>query len=260
MLSAERRRLILKQIETEGSAQINQLAERFGVSAMTIRRDLDVLEAERRIVRTRGGAMLREDPRREFPHRWKDERNRPAKEAIARRAVALIGSGQSVILDAGSTNLRLARQMTSLQDVMLITNDLKIALELGDVESLHVVLTGGQLKPKVYSLEGHHGVAMLSGFNVDTAFIGCDAFDLERGAMTNSMTKITMKQAMMKSARRRVLLADSSKFEQRALLSFADLTDFHTIITDDGIPPESAEACQKAGIEVIIAPKEESAT
>jgi DeoR/GlpR family transcriptional regulator of sugar metabolism len=258
MLSAERRRLILKQIETEGSAQINQLAERFGVSTMTIRRDLDVLEAERKIVRTRGGAMLREDPRREFPLQWKDEQNQPAKEAIARRAVQLIGSGQSVILDAGSTNLRLAREMVSLRDVVLITNDLKIAWELGDVEGIHVVLTGGQLKPQVYSLEGHYGVTMLSGVHVDTAFIGCDAFDLERGAMTNSMTKISMKQTMMKSARRRVLLADSSKFEQRALCSFAELNSFHTIVTDDGIPPECVEACQQAGIELIIALKEGS--
>src|SRR5690606_1825619 len=257
MLSAERRRLILQQIEREGSAQINQLAERFGVSAMTIRRDLDVLEAERKILRTRGGAILREDPRREFPHRWKDEQNQPAKEAIARRAIHLIGSGHSVILDAGSTNLRLARLMTSLHDVVLITNDLKIAWELGDVEGIQMVVTGGRLKPKVYSLEGHYGVSMLSGIHVDTAFIGCDAFDLERGAMTNSMTKISMKQTMMRSARRRVLLADSSKYEQRALCSFADLSAFHTLVTDDGIPPECIEGCQQAGIELIIASKGE---
>lgn len=257
MLSAERRRLILKQIEREGSAQINQLAQQFGVSHMTIRRDLDVLEAERKIFRTRGGAILREDPRREFPHQWKDEQNQPAKEAIARQAIDLIGSGQSILLDAGSTNLRLARLMTSLHDIVLITNDLKIACELGDMEEIEVVLTGGQLKPKVYSLEGHHGVTMLSGIHVDTGFIGCDAFDLERGAMTNSITKVTMKQAMMKCAKRRVLVADSSKYEQQALCSFADLNAFHTLITDDGIPPECIEACQQAGIEIIIASREE---
>jgi DeoR/GlpR family transcriptional regulator of sugar metabolism len=253
MLSAERRRQILLEIEQKGSVQINQLAEQFQVSPMTIRRDLDYLEAEHQIVRTHGGAMLLQERVQEFPHKIKFERHVEAKRAIAREAVKFIGQGQSVIIDAGSTNFFLAQQLVHVKDVLLITNDVKIALELGDEEDLRILLTGGLMKQKVYSLEGHYGESVLQSLHADTAFIGCDAFDLEAGAMTGSLTKVTMKQAMLRSAERKILIADASKWRQRALSTFARLEEFHVIITDDRIPEEFVEACQERGIEVITA-------
>jgi DeoR/GlpR family transcriptional regulator of sugar metabolism len=257
MLSAERRRQIMCEIEQRGSVKINQLSEQFGVSAMTIRRDLDYLESEHKIVRTHGGAMLLHDKVQEYPHKIKFERNVEAKKAIAMQAVKLIGQGQSVIIDAGTTNFYLAKQLVHVKDVLLITNDVKIALELGDEEDLRILLTGGLLKQKVYSLEGHSGVSMLASLHADTAFIGCDAFDLEWGAMTSSLTKVTMKQAMLRSAQRKVLIADSSKFQQRALSTFASLEEFHVLITDHRIPNDFVETCQERGIEVIVAISEE---
>lgn len=253
MLSAERRKKILQKIEQAGVVEINRLAEEFGVSTMTIRRDLDYLEAEQKIIRTYGGAMLRQDNLREYPFGWKDERHVAEKEAIARMAVTLIGEGQSVILDAGSTTLRLARELIRFQDLLLVTNDIKIASEMVDVPGIRVLLTGGELKPQIYSLEGHFSVSMLSRLQVDTAFIGCDAFDAERGAMSNSLSKVAIKQAMLNCARRRILLADASKCGQRALATFADWDQFHAIVTDDHLPMEFQEQCQQWGIEVLIA-------
>lgn len=243
----------MQALEQNGSVEINQLAEQFQVSAMTIRRDLDYLEAEHKIVRTYGGAMLLKDPVREYPHRVKFSRHADAKVAIAEEAMKLVGRGQSVLLDAGSTNFYLAKRLAQVEDVLVITNDVKIALELGDEEHLTILLTGGWMKPKVYSLEGHYGESMLANLHADTAFIGCDAFDLERGAMTNSLTKVTMKQAMMRSAQRKVLVADSSKVQQRALSTFAPLEDFHVLVTDSRIPADFVAACEERGIEVRVA-------
>jgi DeoR/GlpR family transcriptional regulator of sugar metabolism len=251
MLSAERRRKIVSKIAKEGIVEINELANQFGVSAMTIRRDLDFLEAENKIVRTHGGAIIGEGLSGEFSHKWKDEQNITAKESIARIAASMVHPGYSVILDAGSTNLRIARELVHLEDIFLVTNDVKIAVELGDEEGIQVFLTGGQLKRSVFSLEGHVAESVLSNVHVDLAFIGCDAFDLSRGAMSNSFAKIKLKQVMLKNAQRRVLVADSSKFDQRALFTFAELELFHTIITDENIPVEFIDVCRQQGIEVI---------
>ncbi|SFJ88867.1 DeoR/GlpR family DNA-binding transcription regulator [Thermoflavimicrobium dichotomicum] len=253
MLSAERRRKIMEKIEEQGTVSINQLAEEFGVSAMTIRRDLDGLEKENKIVRTHGGAIARKEDPWELSHKWKDEQNAPVKEKIASVAIQMIQPGHRLILDAGSTNLRLARWMTDLKDIYVVTNDLKIALEFADVSGIKVLLTGGQLKPSVYSLDGFHAESVIENIHVDLAFIGCDAFDWEQGAMSNSLSKIKLKQTMLKSAEKRILIADASKFGKRAFSTFAPLDQFDVILTDDRIPSEFVEKCQQQGIQVICA-------
>ncbi|PTX64682.1 DeoR family transcriptional regulator [Melghirimyces profundicolus] len=253
MLSAERRRLIQQKLELEGNVKISELASEFNVSAMTIRRDLDQLEREMDLQRTHGGAILSPSHMREFPLKEKATRNAAAKRAIAETALSLVSSGESLIVDAGSTNHAFAQGLKRVHDLLLVTNDVKIALELVDEEGIRVILTGGELKPQVYSLEGPFGEFMLSELNVDIAFIGCDAFDWERGAQTNSLPKIKIKKAMMEQASRRVLMADASKLQQRALARFAGLKDFEVIVTDDRIPEEFREACIDSGVQLLTA-------
>lgn len=253
MLAAERRRRIVQMVQDQGSVQIAQVADGLNVSAMTVRRDLDCLAAEHAIVRTHGGAVLRGDDIREFPLKMKQGLHSDAKAAIAREATKLIGAGQSVIIDAGSTNLRMASALKDFRDLLVITNDVKVAMELGESEGVELLLVGGHLKRGVYSLEGHYSESFLSGLYVDTAFIGCDAFSLQRGVMTNSLTKVSLKKVMLSSSQRRVLMADSSKVERWGTASFADLETFHVLVTDDRISSEFVEACQNLGIEVVVA-------
>lgn len=253
MLSAERRRLIQQKLEREGVVKISDLTGELGVSAMTIRRDLDQLEQEMAIRRIHGGAMLNPSRLRESPLREKEIRNGQAKEAMARAALPLLRSGESIILDAGSTLLTFARELKQMQDLLLVTNDIKIAVELGDEEGIRVILTGGELKPHVYSLEGYFGETMLKDLQVDTAFVGCDGFSREGGIQTNSLPKVKMKQAMLKRAGRRVLMADASKLNQPGLVRFASLEEFQVIVTDDRIPDDFREVCEELKIQLIVA-------
>lgn len=256
MLSVERRRLIQQKLELEGNVKIRELASEFRVSAMTIRRDLDQLEQEMDMERTHGGAILGANHMREFPLKEKATRNADAKRAIAETACSLISPGDSIIVDAGSTNHFFAQRLKGIHDLLLVTNDVKISLELGDEEGIRVILTGGELKSQVYSLEGHFGELILGELNVNTAFIGCDAFDWEQGVQTNSLPKVKMKQAMMKRASHRVLMADADKVNQRALARFAELLDFNVIVTDDRISDEFREACEDVSVQLLIANRE----
>ncbi|QKG84631.1 DeoR/GlpR transcriptional regulator [Kroppenstedtia pulmonis] len=257
MISAERRRLIHQKLEMEGIVKISDLAEEFGVSAMTIRRDLDQMEQETGIQRTHGGAILTHSPLRESPLMEKVIRNDKAKQAMSKKAFSLLNPGESIILDAGSTNLTFAKELKRLNDLLLVTNDIKIALELGDEESIRVILTGGELKPHVYSLEGFFGESMLQDLHVDTAFLGCDGFGEIGGVQTNSLPKVKMKQAMLERAHRRILMADASKMNQRGLVRFAALEQFHVIVTDDRITDEFREMCRDLNIDLVVAERDE---
>lgn len=253
MLSAERRRWIQQKLEREGVVKIGDLTGELGVSAMTIRRDLDQLEQEMAIQRTHGGAMLNSTRLRESPLREKEIRNGQAKRAIARAAKSLLSSGESIILDAGSTHLTFARELKQMKDLLLVTNDIKIAVELGDEEGIRVILTGGELKTHVYSLEGYFGETMLQDLQVDIAFVGCDGFSLEGGTQTHSLPKVKMKQTMLQRASRRVLMADASKLNQPGLVRFASLEEFQVIVTDDRIPDDFREVCEELKIQLIVA-------
>ena len=130
---------------------------------------------------------------------------------MARAALSLLSSGESIILDAGSTLLTFARELKRMQDLLLATNDIKIAVELGDEEGIRVILTGGELKPHVYSLEEYSGETMLKDLQVDTAFVGCDGFSPEnkRRNSNQQFTQGEDETGYAQRAGRRALMADA---------------------------------------------------
>ncbi|QIA27798.1 DeoR/GlpR transcriptional regulator [Thermaerobacter sp. PB12/4term] len=258
MLAEERRRQVLQWLEAEGRLEVSEVARRLAVSPMTVRRDLERLEADGLLVRTHGGALpVGAVTPRELPYASKRARQVEAKRKIGRAAAALIRPGETVILDAGSTTLEIARHLPPRITLKVVTNDLLIARELADREGIDVYVTGGQVRRGVYSLQGPETEAYLRATHVDRAFVGADGIDVVYGVSTTNRQKVPVKQAMLAAAERSYVVADHSKLGRRAFARFAGIDQIGTLICDDQAQASCAmqlEALAEAGVEVVLAP------
>jgi DeoR/GlpR family transcriptional regulator of sugar metabolism len=178
-------------LQNQGNIGVSELASRFGVSPMTIRRDLEYLEARQLASRTHGGALLAGDMASEWPHRFKTHAHSVEKQRLAVVATSVVRPGSTIILDAGSTTLEIGRRLKEIKPLTVVTNDIIIARELADEDGITVICTGGEVRRDVYSLDGPFTEWLLQQMHVDLAFIGCDGFDQSSGAMTKTQTKIT---------------------------------------------------------------------
>ncbi len=243
---------ILSWLEQHGQVQVRDLVEEFGVSEMTIRRDLEQLAAEGRLLRTYGGARPLGPSIRELPYAAKAVERTEEKERIARRAADLVSDGDLILLDAGSTTAALARCLRGRRNLTVVTVDLKIALELCDEPGIRVMVTGGVAQPEGYNLYGPFAEQMLRGLTVDLAFLGASAIDSEHGLTTPNLDKVQLKQAMLRAARRSVVLVDAAKVGLRANYQIAPLQAISHIITDTGLPVELARVIRKEGVELDL--------
>ncbi|WP_026907841.1 DeoR/GlpR family DNA-binding transcription regulator [Paucisalibacillus globulus] len=234
MQPSERRKWLLKKIQVNGKVEIDQLSEELDVSAMTIRRDLDQLEEEGKVIRVHGGAVGANSLTKETPFLTKEGRNIEQKRMIAQKALSLIQDGQTILLDSGTTTIELARLLKTKNHLTVITNDIKIAAELVD-SKLKVIVTGGELQNDVGALFGPQAHHFLNQIHVDLFFLGAHAIDLEAGITSPTFEKSLIKQLMIKAAARTWLLADSSKLNQKAFSKVCDLNELKGFITDDGM-------------------------
>ncbi|HYF78746.1 MAG TPA: DeoR/GlpR family DNA-binding transcription regulator [Symbiobacteriaceae bacterium] len=248
MNTSVRRHKIMDYIKRDGQVQVRDLVEQFGVSEMTVRRDLEHLADEGLVVRTYGGAVTAPALTREQPYAAKAAERTSEKERIARRAATLIRNGDVVLLDAGSTTAALARCLHGYRDLTVVTVDLKIALELSDEPGIRVLVTGGTAQPEGYNLYGPLAEQTLRSLTVDLAFLGTSSVDIGQGVTTPTLDKVPLKQSMLRATRRSVLLADSNKFGRRSSFQICRLEALHHIITDDGLPADTARAIQKEGV------------
>lgn len=247
-----RRERILNWLEEHGQVQVRDLVEQFGVSEMTVRRDLEQLAAEGCLVRTYGGARPLGQTIREQPYAAKAVEHTGEKERIARRAAELVSDGDVILLDAGSTTAALARSLRGRKNLTVVTVDLKIALELCDEPDIRVLVTGGTAQPEGYNLYGPLAEQMLRGLTVDLAFIGASAIDPEQGLTTPNLDKVQLKQAMLRAARRSVVLVDAAKVGLRDEFQIAPLKAISQLITDTGLPDELARVIRKEGVDLDL--------
>lgn len=224
-----------------------EVARRFGVSTMTVRRDLQRLEQHGLIIRTHGGAVSKE-VHAELPYRMKVAANIREKRCIAREAVADVRPGDRIVLDAGTTTFEVARLLKALERLTIITNDLLIAQELSACKHLEVYFAGGLIQPHLNCAIGSVTADFLSSLHVDWAFIGGSHIDIDTGVSTPLLDKARVKQAMMKAAVRAVLVADSSKFGRRSFAQVASLNEFYRVITDDALAPDQQEALRRRDV------------
>jgi len=255
MIAAQRRAMILEQLRRDGAASITALSNSIEASPSTIRRDLDFLTRDGYIVRSHGGALLNEPQRTTFEPAREIGAHvaRSAKVAIGTRAAALIQPGQSVIFDSSSTVLEAARVIVE-RDVPLTacTNDLATATVLARSDRLQLVVLGGTTRRGSLTLIGDPGLGFLERLHADVAFIGIHSLFGGRLSET-SIDLAAMKQRMIASARRAIVLADSSKFSHPAFCDVCLAGEVHAIVTDEGIGPRDREQLAEAGVELIIA-------
>ncbi len=257
-LPAEVRQQLTHQLlEQKGFVRVRELSERFGISTVTARNDLQVLEERRLAHRVHGGAMPLSAPRGERPFEEVVTQHAQQKAAIARTAAALVSSGESILVDVGTTTAAFAHELvarTDLVDLTVITNGIKIALDLeAAYPRLSIVVTGGTLRPKQHSLVDPLAAVMLQQLNVDTLFLGCNGVDAEAGITNINLPEAAIKRTMIAAANRCVVLADSSKLGVRALAQVCDLTDIDVVVTDGAADPAQLAAIRSQGVDVIIA-------
>lgn len=248
MLPAQRRQEILRAIRS-GRTQVGVLAEEFGVSDMTVRRDLRSLEREGKLTRVHGGAVgvTQERPFAEIAVERFEQ-----KDAIGAAAAALIEDGQTVILDVGTTTLQLARHLHE-RELTVITSNLAIYEELLPEDSIELVLLGGVVRRNYRSLVGMIAEDALRQLRADVTFLGVSGIEPDLSIVDTTMVEVPIKRAMMAAAGRTVLLADAAKFEMRGVVRVCGADELDVLVTDDAIPKRTKTDLERSGVEVVLA-------
>ena len=258
---AERLRAVHDLLGESGSVEIGDIVSRLGVSVATARRDLDALATEQLLTRTRGGASAR-SVAYDLPLRYKREHNAAQKQAIARAASALVPVGAVVGLTGGTTSTGVAAALAVRTDIAqrapqhgltIVTNAVNIAAELAVRPQIRTVVTGGVVQSRSYELVGPYSDEVLGQITMDLAFIGVNGVDPAFGVTVHDEREAAVNALIARRAERAILVADSSKIGRRAFATVGLLSDFTTLITDDGITQGDRAAFESAGIEVVVA-------
>lgn len=255
MLAEQRRAIILETLAQSGqSVLVTELSRLFQVSTMTIRRDLDLLEAAGQVRRVHGGAVAalpREDTGQPFVKR-SAERG-PQKQAIGQLAASLVQDGDRILVDAGTTTLAMAERLGCLKRLTVITHALPVALALCASENVSTLVLGGILKQKEQCAVGPMVAQALERFSVDKVFLSAAGFETEKGLSDPDLMEAEVKQAMIGAARQVILLADSRKWGQVHLVQIAPWSQIHTLVSDSGLPLPARQALTDLGVQVLIA-------
>lgn len=253
MYAAERQRHLVERARTSGRVEVRAAAADLGVTPETIRRDLSELERQGLLRRVHGGAMPVERLGFEPALATRAASSIDEKLRIAKAALAEVPSGGSILLDAGTTTARLADLLPVDQELTVVTNAVPIALALSARPNLTLLLVGGRVRGKTQATVGPWSLDVLRTTYVDVAFVGTNGFSVVRGLTTPDPAEAATKRAMVAAGRRAVALADSKKLDQDCFAQFADLAVIDTLITDDGLSPEAADALAAAGPRVLRA-------
>jgi len=251
-------------VDERGFVRVSELRSAFGISGVTARADLDALERQGGLRRVHGGAVPAQSPgdsagfRAEREHSFEEtlEASVIPKQQIAEIAAGLVQSGQSVILDVGTTTHAIARALAArndLHDVVIITNGLSIALELEQtIPRFTVIVTGGSLRPLQHSLVEPLAGMVLSQIHADLVFIGCNGVDVAGGVTNINLPEAGVKALMLAAAERVIVVADHSKLGRVHLGGVGPLSAFHTLITDAAADPAALESLREAGLNVLL--------
>jgi len=253
LLVDERRRRICDLLREHGRVTVNDLAERFATSEVTIRHDLAALETAGALDRTRGGALSRRE-NDDLPIRVKQTLRHAEKVRIARAAAALIRDGETIILDSGTTTAELARQIRTLnvRSINVITNALNIAMLLSDVPTVRLIMLGGILRQESHSLAGHMAEKALDNLQADRLFLGADGLDPEIGLMTPHLPEAQLNARMIEISRQVVTVADASKLMRRNVCVIAKVDQLDLLITDASAQPDVVAELRRRGVEVQL--------
>jgi DeoR family transcriptional regulator of aga operon len=255
--SAQRRQQILGLVNERGDTLVSELKELFGVSEVTLRSDLAALASRGLVVRTHGGAASPAGGLKalELTFATRDHSHVELKARIGSAAAELIQNGQSVVLDASTTGLQLARALRRqppLEDVTVITNGVHTALELLNMPGVNTILTGGQLRATAVSLTGALAADLLGRVHASLGFFGAKGLTISQGLTDVNLQEVEMKASMVAVCERVVAIVDHTKLGEVGLATFVPLNGLGLVITDDGADPGIVADLERAGVEVRL--------
>lgn len=253
MFPEERQRRILELVRSGAVVKVADLSAEFGVSESSIRRDLRDLERSGLLERTHGGALAADGTLNEPTFAEKTTLSLTEKAAIAAVAASLVHDGDSIILDAGTTTLEIARLLRQRRNLTVVTNAIPIAAELADIPSIELVVIGGAVKGNTLAMVGPLAERALLDLNVDRVFLGTNGIDLERGLTTPTPAEAAVKQCMIKAAREVVVVADHTKLGKVAFATIGPLCTAHILVSDRGLSPQVVADLRAMGLEVLLA-------
>lgn len=252
MLAIERRNLILEKLSKEGKVLVSDLSREFGVAEETVRRDLEKLSGERLLTKTYGGAVASHNLNADLPYNIRKSSNIELKRNIAKKIARMIPDGCFLMLDASSTAVYIAREITDRKNITLITNSVEILFYLNSKTSgWNVLSTGGTLKEGALSLVGSSAERMIEGFHVDIAVCSAKGIDIEKGVTDSNEKDAQIKKAIFGAADRRVLAVDSTKFDKISFVKVCGFSDIDTVVTDAKPGDIWTERMAQYGVELI---------
>lgn len=257
----ERQYKIGRIVEEHGRARVNELASQFGVSAVTIRKDLVRLEQEGRLVRTHGGAVAIGVARPEGAFEMRERLQRDEKASIAAAAVDLVHDGEAIALDASTTALYVARELKSRGGwslLTVVTNGLRIASELAGYSGISVLLLGGWVRHEAFSLVGGLGDGVFRRINIQKAIVGAAGFTIGAGLTDATEEEAQIKRAMVGAAHEVIAVIDHTKWGRASFATFCRADRITRVLTDVAARPELVAEARAAGVDVWLVPSRAS--
>lgn len=253
MFAEERRSLLLQMLNEKRSISVVDAATQFEVTEETIRRDLKLMESGGLLLRTHGGAILPDDSRIEPSLEVRQGINSDGKDRIGKRAAELVKEGDTIILDASTSALSVAKAIRGMKNITVITNAVKVILELSGNPDIVLISTGGILRRKSMSYVGRAAENTLSSFQADRTFMSCKGFTPQRGFTDSSEQESDIRKQMIHRSQQVVYLCDHTKMERVGFVSTATLADVDMLITDKPLQSSWEKEIEASGMKLVVA-------
>lgn len=249
---AKRHKYILDELRIHGYVKVSELSESLEVSEVTIRKDLKQLEDKKLLYRNHGGASSLSSIISDKHIDVKEKMQSEEKAKIAQKAVSLIEPNDKIMIASGTTLLAFANELSTSENITVITSSVKVSLALCYNPSIEVIQLGGTMRKNSVSIIGHYAENILKSLSCDKLFLGVDGIDLDYGLTTSDTNEARINQQMIEASQRTIILTDSSKFSKRGFCKICDINQIHHIITDKGAPSHIIDMIRERGIEVTL--------
>ena len=251
--AAERRKYSFEVLSERGHVSVAELSSHLGVSEVTIRKDLQYLEERNLLMRTHGGAMRLDYLVAEQTLEEKGQKYQEQKARIGRAAAELVEDGDTLILDAGTTVLQVARHLRGKRNLTVLTSSITVAAEMMRIPDADLIMLGGLVRASSAAVVGHYAEQMVRDHSFRKLFLAVDGFDVERGLTTTHTMEAHLNRIMIESAMQTVAVLDSSKFGRRGLCSICGVESVDVVVTDDQIPDNFRRQLEERDVHVVIA-------
>ena len=253
MTLSERHKAILESLRNSGSVDVGVLSQQLKVSAVTIRKDLDMLEEKKLLYRTHGGAIIADPYIATRKVSEKEKLHPELKRRIGQRAIELLSPQDALIIASGTTVQAFARCIPNMK-MTVITSAMNVVMELLDKPDIEIIQLGGIIRHSSASVVSEYAIRMLDNIACNKLFLGVDGIDPEYGLSTTHLQEASLNRMMIHSATKTIVLADSSKFGRRGFSKICDMSDIDHVITDSGTPAKMLDAMADQGVKVTVVP------